>query len=487
MASLGKWQIVSFLSRGIAMAMGIIQSFVIIRILSVEEWGMIQLAVSIGSSLGIYQHLGLASASTREISAANKETDIFKIFVTTAIVRYLVTIPLSLGLFFWASRIAEIYHTPQIVLPLKVYAIALLFQGIQSILNSVVAGTQKFKELFIYQAGIAVVSVLVYLPFVYYYRVNGFFYAFFIFTAISAVSLCVIAFKPIYKNLKMPSRSEFTAILKSLFSLGMAIYVVKVIVVNWEKLGTNLLGLTANAQVLAIYAFAVLYAKKLLHVSDAVTDVNLPVFSERYASDLENFKHTFMRNFNKIFSIILFFAMSAIFWSYEVVTILVGDEKYTDSLPLILPMVFAFTFYSLADIVKSSVVVPAKLSKEMITSFVLLLFTTVVSFILLKGSLGDVRSMSFAMLLGAIVSFVYMVRISQSRLNFKFFEMSHIIILLQTFAISMACLNAIFIFKLLGYIILVLFYFVAVNAAGFFTKTEVLALVSKLKFKKGVV
>ncbi|MBP7927978.1 oligosaccharide flippase family protein [Patescibacteria group bacterium] len=487
MASLGKWQIVSFLSRGIAMAMGIIQSFVIIRILSVEEWGMIQLAVSIGSSLGIYQHLGLASASTREISAANKETDIFKIFVTTATVRYLVTIPLSLGLFFWASRIAEIYHTPQIVLPLKVYAIALLFQGIQSILNSVVAGTQKFKELFIYQAGIAVVSVLVYLPFVYYYRVNGFFYAFFIFTAISAVSLCVIAFKPIYKNLKMPSRSEFTAILKSLFSLGMAIYVVKVIVVNWEKLGTNLLGLTANAQVLAIYAFAVLYAKKLLHVSDAVTDVNLPVFSERYASDLENFKHTFMRNFNKIFSIILFFAMSSIFWSYEVVTILVGDEKYTDSLPLILPMVFAFTFYSLADIVKSSVVVPAKLSKEMIISFVLLLFTTVVSFILLKGSLGDTKSMSFAMLLGAIVSFVYMVRLSQSRLKFKFFGMAHIIILLQTFAISMACLNAIFIFKLLGYIVLVLFYFVAVNAAGFFTKTEVLALVSKLKFKKGAV
>jgi len=82
MKDLGKWQIISFISRGMSMVVGIVQSFAIIRILTVSEWGLVQLAVSIGGALGIYQHLGLASASTREISAAKEDSEVFKIFVT---------------------------------------------------------------------------------------------------------------------------------------------------------------------------------------------------------------------------------------------------------------------------------------------------------------------------------------------------------------------------------------------------------------------
>ena len=54
MKELGKWQLISFISRGLAMALGLVQSFVIIRILTVSEWGLIQLGVSIGGALGIF-------------------------------------------------------------------------------------------------------------------------------------------------------------------------------------------------------------------------------------------------------------------------------------------------------------------------------------------------------------------------------------------------------------------------------------------------
>src|SRR3989339_655386 len=106
MKELGKWQFISFVSRGMAMALGIFQSFIIIRILSVGEWGIVQLAVSIGGALGIYQHLGLASASTREISAAKDDSEIFKIFVTSLFIRYFITFPIVFGLFFFADRLA---------------------------------------------------------------------------------------------------------------------------------------------------------------------------------------------------------------------------------------------------------------------------------------------------------------------------------------------------------------------------------------------
>src|SRR3989304_7392973 len=100
MKELSKWQVISFISRGVAMALGIVQSFFIVRLLSVAEYGIVQLAASIGGAFGIYQHLGLASGSTREISAAKDDTEIFKIFVTSVVIRYLVSIPLAVGLWF---------------------------------------------------------------------------------------------------------------------------------------------------------------------------------------------------------------------------------------------------------------------------------------------------------------------------------------------------------------------------------------------------
>ena len=110
MKDLGKWQLVSLLSQGLAMLLGMVETFLVIRILDVGEWGLVQLAVSIGGALGIYQHLGLVSASTREISSAKKDEDIFKIFITSSVVRYFVTIPISVGLF-WRGKISQIFIT----------------------------------------------------------------------------------------------------------------------------------------------------------------------------------------------------------------------------------------------------------------------------------------------------------------------------------------------------------------------------------------
>ena len=80
------------------MVIGILQSFVILRIMSQSDWGIVQLALSIGGALGIYQNLGLASASTREIASSKDDTKIFKIFLTSVSIRYIIATPLALGL-----------------------------------------------------------------------------------------------------------------------------------------------------------------------------------------------------------------------------------------------------------------------------------------------------------------------------------------------------------------------------------------------------
>jgi len=65
-----KWQSISFLSRLVAMIIGIIQSIYIVNFLSQSDYGSVQVVLGIASIVGASQAFGLTSGSTREISGA---------------------------------------------------------------------------------------------------------------------------------------------------------------------------------------------------------------------------------------------------------------------------------------------------------------------------------------------------------------------------------------------------------------------------------
>ncbi len=439
MKDLMKWQVISLVSRGVAMALGIIQSFFIVRILSVSDWGLIQIAASIGGAFGIYQHLGLASGSTREISAAKNDTEIFKIFLTSVLIRYVMTAPIALWLFFAAKGLAlNQYSDKALILPLQLYALVLMIQGVQSILNSVISGTKRFKHLFLYQSAIAFVSLVIYIPLIFLYKINGYFYALVLFNLVSSLALAILAFKPLKPKFELPTRAEFKLLFKDLLSISMAIYLVKIIYTMWEKSGPIILGLHISKELVGIFAFAMLYAKKLMAISDAITDVNLPVLSDRFVHNFDEFKSLFANNFDKIFVIIVYVAAVATYWAPEVIRLVVGGDKYDRAFPFVFPIVFAFIFYSFINIIKSSVSIPAKYSRDMILSFVLLIGGTLGFYFATASWLGALEAMSYGMFAGALVGFMYLVISSQHKLKFVYFNHDHVLILVQCFAISLA-------------------------------------------------
>ncbi len=484
MRSLGRWQAVSFVSRGLAVGLGIFQTFFIIRILDVPEWGLVQLAVAIGGAFGIYQHLGLASATTREVAATTEKRDIFKIFLTSVVIRYVITIPIACFLFFGASGIAlNQYNEPALVPLLQIYAVTLLVVSFQSMLNSVISGSKRFKALFIYQVVIACVSVALYIPLVYLYGVSGYFYAFFLFNVIATLTLLVLAFLPLKGNLEWPSRADFIRLFKALFAISLGVYVVKVLFTLWEKSGTILLGQDVSLEVLGLFSFGLLYAKKIMHISDAVTDVNLPVLSGKYASNIDEFKVIFSQNFNKVFAFMLFGAFSAVFWAPEVTSFIVGSNKYDTALPLILPLMFTFVFYGLINIIKSSVFIPAKLVRDMVIGFALMLTLTVAFYYGATSvfAIDYVLAMTGAMLLGVFVGFMYLTVSSQRKLKFKYMDHNHALILIQVFVIALASGIESPILKILSYVGFVGLYIWGLNIAKFVTWTDWRYFIGKLK------
>ena len=180
----------------------------------------------------------------------------------------------------------------------------MMFQGVQSILNSVISGTKRFKRLFIYQVVVSVISAVLFIPLVYFYKIPGYFWAYMVFNIINSICLGFLALAPLRGKLLLPSKSDFKILFRDIFSISIAIYLVKILATNWERLGTNVLGLYGRPEIIAIFAFAVLYSKKILSISDAVTDVSLPVLSEKYSKDIDDFKLSFKKNF--IFSYYIF-------------------------------------------------------------------------------------------------------------------------------------------------------------------------------------
>lgn len=481
MREITRWQIVSFISRGVAMAMGIIQSVFVVRILSVSEYGLINIVTSIGAAFGIYQHLGLASGSTREISSAEDEDEVFKVFATSVLIRYFVTVPLAVILFVFSKYIAITqYNSPEIVFPLRLFSIVLLIQGVQSIFNSVISGTHRFKELFIYQAVIAVVSLFVYIPLIFYFRVDGYFMALIVFNFIGSISLGIIAMRPLKSHIAIPSKDDFKRLLKEILSISLGIYAVKIIYTYWQKSGPILLGLEVSPEQVGIFSFALLYGAKLMAVSDAVTDVNLPVLSREFVNDVSKFKEIFGDNFDKVFAFIVFSGVSAIFWSKEVISLLVGHGKYDGSFPLVIPLVYAFIFYSFVNIVKSSIFIPAKYVKEMIASFVLMLVITAGFYFLFSPSLGFLNSMAYGMVAGAFVGILFMDLVSWVKLKFNFITVYHIIALSSGALLNFFDFGS-FWFKAVEYTVFVLIYMGILFLFGVLKKSHLNYLLDKVR------
>ncbi|MBI4091284.1 oligosaccharide flippase family protein [candidate division WWE3 bacterium] len=423
MNELSKWQIVSLASRFTAVFLGLVQSVVIARILSVEEFGVIGVVGAVGSLAGIASHLGLASGTTREISASSAKDDVFKIALSSLAIKYAVTFPLALGLFLAAPYLADkVYKIPQIALPIKLYAVVLVVQGVQSIFNSVIAGLHKFQKLFTFQVMIAFISLLLYVPLVQSLKVNGYFYALVLFNLVSSISLGFLAIWPIRDSLRIPTRNEFSGIFKNILLLSIAIYFAKVLYTVWFKIGQLTLGYVEALEAVGVFSFAILYASKLQTVSDAITDVNLPYFSKQYSLSLEEFKKSFHENFIRLYLIILFIAVSAVYWSSDVILI-VGLEKYQTSVDILLPLALAFAFYSLVNLLKSSIFVPAKLMRELVISYLALPLVTVFAYLPLALFLGSLRAVSYAMLLGSFGSFMTMYFLIKTRFSLSLIDL----------------------------------------------------------------
>ena len=414
MSSLLKWQTVSFLSRFFAMGVGLVQSVVVARVLTTAEYGLVGIVTAVGGVVGVVRHLGLVSATTRELAGVDDDRQAAKIFFSSLLIRLIVAVPLSIGLFFLAKKLAfETYGHSETFLPLRIFSVVLLLQSVQEICNAVLAGRQKFAVLFSFQALAALASIALFIPLVTAWGFEGYFWAMLAHTVFSALILGFLGLRSLGWQLSLPSKNEFKKMSTSLLRLGLAIYVGKVLYILWQKMGTLYLGVSVSPEEVGVFSFAILYAMKLLVVSDAVTDVNLPAMTNHLRQGFDGFRDKFLANFEKVYALMLLAGVSAVFWSQDIFRLLVGT-KYDASLVLIPPLMLAVFIYGLLNLLGSSVLVPAKFLKEMVVYNLVLLAATALVLVLFFST-NPLAVVSWSMALGGLVSLAYLSFVCQRK------------------------------------------------------------------------
>lgn len=434
MKILGK-QFVSFISRVLAMFLGIFQSLLIVNILSVTEYGVIGLVTAIAGIAGITQHLGLAASSTKEISQAKSGNEILNVVLASLSIRLMISVPVSLFLIFGAYYISDMYKNTELVFPLQAFGFVTLIQAFQSIMNSVISGTQRFKMLFTYQVLIAVLSLIIYVPLVYNFKLEGYFYSIIIFNLAQTLILTYLAFKGQGIKFHLPKLKEIVMISKTLLKISLVVYLVKILFTLWQEVPIVYLSRFYSLEMIALFTFAFNLASKLMTISDSVTDVNLPVYSKESQENYQGFLKDFRENFLIMYFIIIFIGISISFWGHQILQLVdmfmyfVGIVsglnlskniflRFSPSLVFFTPLIISIIFYSFINILKSSVFVPLEKLRSLTIMYASLLLLTALTFVILESINITMINMAIALGVGAFGSFLYAIFYLKTQFGF---------------------------------------------------------------------
>ena len=432
-----KWTVVSILSRFSTEGIGLIQSLLIVKLLTVESYGLLNIVMGLGASLGVYQNLGISSGSTREIAAAENKKEASKIFLASLTVRYMISLPLAIGLMIFAQRIAlSMNNSQEIIFPLQLFAVTMIIQSLQSTLSSIVQGFKKFNFLFTFQIVRAVLSIGIFIPLIMSYGFVGYFYALVIFNIVVTIIPLIYCAKLIGTDFTIPTFEEYKRILKSVFKIGMYVYVMKIIDTQWYRLQPFLLGFVTTDYKIGLFSFALLIASKLGAVSDAITDVTLPSMTTVYERSKEEFKKTFLKGstFANILLtlavVILILFKAEIFWLIDLIFSPLKKEplsvKYSPAFVYVDILAIGFWAYSQLNLIRSAFSVPAKKLRGSFFAYILLFVLTYIFYYTINGS-DPIRNLSIAMALASFASYIFLLLYSSRESKFWMITLDDIV------------------------------------------------------------
>ena len=415
--SLARIQFLSLATKAITTAFGIIQSIIIIRVLSPAEYGLIGLVTSIGGVVGVTQHLGIVDGTIREIAILKSKRAKGTVFWVSQAVRQIVTIPLSVVLLLLAGWIAgSVYGKPEIAGLIQMFAAVLVLQGLQDVLGATVTGLKKFTALYGVQIITSAVNVAVFGWLTWQYQVAGFFVAMAVTTLVMVVLLGWVVRRELAGDLPWPDWVEVKKYARRVMRIGIYMYLARIFFVIWQRLPLLLLGGILSADQLGHLNVSLTFGSKLTIVAMALSEVNLAWMSSLYIQDRQAFIRVVTRNMHRVLVALSAMTLGLVFFVPEILRYVVGAE-YLPAQHLILIMTLAFFLYALLDVGTSSALVAADRPRDRAILYGIMTSLSAGIIGVLLWRLPDPALAAIAVLAGVATAYVVSVWYSLKRLQ----------------------------------------------------------------------
>lgn len=412
---LARTQFMSLVTKGITMALGIVQVVIVVRLMSRAEYGLVGLVMSIGSLIGVSQHLGIVDGAIREIAVRSKKSEIGKVFWVSNLARQAVTLPLSLLLIGFASVIAiRVYHRPEIIGFLQLYAAVLVLQGLQDVLGATLTGLKRFKELYVVQIITAALNVAAFGYFTWQFSITGFFWAVIVTTSAMVVLLSVLVWRQLRGHLRVPPWEEIKHYGRDVMRIGAFMYLSRILFVAWQRLPILILGGVLAAEELGSLNVAQAFGSKLTIIAAALSEVNLAWMSTLFATQQAEFRAVVQRNMQRVLLLMTGLTLVLVFFTPEILLYVIGAE-YLPAERLILVTIVAFFLYALTDIGTSSLFVSADQSRLRALIYGLMGIVTALPIGLLYWVQPDSFLATLAVLAGVLAAYITMVIVAKRR------------------------------------------------------------------------
>jgi len=377
MKSHGVLQVISIVSKITAVTITTIQSIIILKILSVEEFGLLSIIVAVASFIGVGQNLGIGTATTREVSGLYNPRESHKIFIVSVVTRLSIGLPLMIAVFFGAGFIGNtVYNQPQMIQPLQLMGIVFLFHGLNGVISATLQGLKRFYAVFLLENLSAVLSIFLYIHLLNKYGFIGYFYANALYISLMTLVGLILLYQALGWNAPLPNRSDFRSIFHKIWGLSVAEYVSKIVNSGWQRISVLIVSLFVSKEVVGFLSFALDYGYKLTAVSDAINTVNLSIMSELFKSKLDSYKDKLVKSFNREFMFLVLSSALAIGFAPELIR-LIFQDKYNSSLWLIPVAVGAYLAFTIYEVLRTEVLVTMNKKKQIVSTSIIMVLVTV--------------------------------------------------------------------------------------------------------------
>ena len=286
---IAKGTTIVFIGTIIGLLLGFVGMVILIRFTTPSEYGIYCLALTVMSIFVVISTLGLGEGSTRYIAyfrGKGEEENVRGVISSSIKIALVASTSLAAISFFVSDFISvNIFHTPELSTPLKIFSIAIPFSVLLSVFIAVYRGFDRIDAKVYFQD---IIRPVIYILFLVAVVLSGSSFIGVLYTYVLSIAVTCVFFVVYMVKISPPSvgwNNVTNPMTKKLLSFSVPLLAVSMLVMVMSWTDTLMLGYFKTPEVVGVYNAALPLAHLLSMIATSMSFIYVPIVSRLYSKN----------------------------------------------------------------------------------------------------------------------------------------------------------------------------------------------------------